>query len=157
MARVYLETSFISACVEQRTDAVSVEQRTASLEWWTKHRAGHECFVSLEVEKEILNPRYPLSQAALKWIEPLPFLERTPQVDHVARAIVVSGILPERMLSDALHLAFASVHRMDWLLTWNQRHLANPLRLERLSFLCYQLRVLPPMVITPEALRGDAK
>ena len=80
MGKVYLETSYISACVATRTDVASVYRRQVSEQWWNAQRHHHELFISAEVIEELSHPDYPNQAAALKWIESLPMLGLTEDV-----------------------------------------------------------------------------
>jgi len=72
--KVYLETSFISACVTTRLDASSVHRKRESLEWWQSERPKHDLMVSDEVLIELGNPAYPSRSDALAFIRQVPVL-----------------------------------------------------------------------------------
>lgn len=95
MARVYLETSFISACVSTREDAASVARRNTSLEWWRTQRGYHEAFVSAEVVTE-LDADWPGRAAALELARSIPVVRLTPAVAALAELLVRERVMPAR-------------------------------------------------------------
>ena len=152
MARVYLETSFISACVTRRTDAASVYRRQASREWWSTQRSGHEVFVSEEVIAELSHSDFTRSEQALEFSRGVPILPMTQEVRGLARVLVREKVMPGPLAGDALHVSLATCHAIDYLLTWNVRHLANPNKIEHLQKICVRVGFVPPRIITPELL-----
>ncbi len=155
MARVYLETSFISACVETRDDAASQYQRSLSLQWWNERRAGYELFVSVEVQRELSDPTYPLRERALAWIDALPVLDGADNARRVVASLLAAGVFGPRQEADALHIATAATFGIDIVLTWNQRHLANPTRIRSLRQVCESLGLALPTIVTPDAMLGE--
>lgn len=153
MARVYLDTSFVSACVTTRTDASSVYRRDESEQWLTVQRPLHDVFVSAEVIAELDNPAYPNRQAALAHAADIPRLALTDEVRGVAHVLVRDRVMPgPETAGDAVHVAVATVHAIDYLLSWNVRHLANPNKVEHLRRVCRKLGLTPPDIRTPEML-----
>lgn len=125
MARIHLETSFVSACVTQRQDIESQYRRTKSCAWWDTQSAGHELFVSLEVIDELASPGHKQRDAALQLIERVPLIEINPDVRGLAHVLVNERVMPSPARGDAVHVALACVHGIDFVLTWNVQHLAN--------------------------------
>lgn len=152
MARVYLETSFISACVTDRTDAASVYRNDMSQEWWDTSRDRHEVFVSAATVAELNHSAHENGQAAVELIQELRWLPMTDEVRGLAHLLVQEDILPGPAVGDAVHVALTAAHRIDYLLTWDIRHLANPHVLTRLRHICLRLGLTPPDIITSESL-----
>jgi len=96
-----------------------------------------------------------MARARLERMAPLPLLDLTAEGERLGDTIVEAGILPSNAYTDAAHIAVATVHRMDILLTWNCRHIANgeiEVRLRRhIISRGYEL----PLVCTPEELMGE--
>jgi hypothetical protein len=149
---VYLETSFVSACVSDRTDAKSVYRREASLEWWAQQRDRHALYISAEVIRELSDPTYPRRVAALEWLGAVPLLAITEEVRGLAILLVRERVMPSPPTGDALHVAVASVFAMDYMLSWNVRHLANPNKLQHLRAICLRAGLTPPQILTPDLL-----
>ena len=157
--RVYLETSFISylaAPPRNSRDIVTAAHHQVTVEWWDLRRHIFDVFVSEIVldEAERGNPDVSaLRGSLLSSISCLPVL---PEARELARAILASGLLPRRAAIDALHLSVATVHELDYLLTWNCKHLANQHVLPRLAVLVERLGLALPIVCTPEELMEEA-
>jgi hypothetical protein len=87
-------------------------------------------------------------------ISGLPALEITEDAESLTRAIMTGGILPPSAVRDAAHVAVAAVHAVDFLLTWNCRHLANAQLARRIGPVCQRLGYRIPIICTPEELMG---
>ncbi len=85
----------------------------------------------------------------------LPALEVTKDAEALAQAILFSGVLPPAAVRDAAHVAVAVFHAVDYLLTWNCRHLANAQITRRIALTCQDLGYRMPVVCTPEELMGE--
>lgn len=155
MARVYLETSFLSACVTTRTDPASVYRRDISVEWWKTQRSRHDVFVSPEVMGELDDPRFASRQGALDLARQVPLLQLNEEVLGFASLLVEQRVMPRPIAADAIHVAASCVYGMDYLLTWNVRHLANPNKLTHFRKICLRAGVLPPLIVTPDMLWED--
>ena len=84
----------------------------------------------------------------------VPRLGVTETAISLARSILSEGFLPEKAFPDALHIAIATVHQVEYLLTWNCKHIANVEVLPRIATLCDQLGLTMPIICTPEELLG---
>jgi hypothetical protein len=73
---------------------------------------------------------------------------------ELARAILARGFLPQKAFPDALHIAVATVYQVEYLLTWNCKHIANVEVLPRIAALCDDLGFTLPIICTPEELLG---
>lgn len=152
MARIYLETSFISACVTERSDPASTYRNDASQEWWDSSRDEHDVFVSAATVAELGHRTNESGEDALALIQDLQWLPVTDEVRGLAHLLVQEQILPGPAVGDAVHVALATVHHLDYILTWDVRHLANVRALRGLRQLCLRLGLTPPDIITSESL-----
>lgn len=152
MARVYLETSFISALVTTRTDVASMYRRDASREWMESQSRRHELFASLEVINELDRPAFRQRAEALDIVRQLPLLTIDDAVVGFAELLIREHVMPGPLSGDALHVAASCLHRMDYLLSWNVRHLANANKLQHLQTICLRVAVFAPRIVTPDLL-----
>lgn len=155
MPTIYLETSFFSECCTIRTGDIARGRRATSLKWWNGSAASFELFISNEVVRELSNPAFPdaVRVPALGMLAGLPVLDLTAEVMGVAAILVRERIMPAPAVEgDALHLAAAVVHRIDYLMTWNQKHLANPNKRTHLTVVCARLGYLAPEIVTPDLM-----
>lgn len=128
MSSVYLETSFFSECCTIRTGEIARGRRATSLDWWRNDASRFELFVSREVVRELSSPDFPdaVRKPALEMLKGLTLLPTTPDVAHFADLLVAESVMPgPANEGDAFHLAVRIVHAVDYLLTWNQKHLAS--------------------------------
>jgi predicted nucleic acid-binding protein len=156
MESVYLETTFISYLVARPSrDVIVAGHQQTTHQWWDTRRDGFTCSVSQVVIDEASVGDPAEIQKRLDGIRDLPVLEVTESAESLAQAIVGSGVIPPRAVRDAAHIAVAAVHRIDYLLTWNCRHLANAQIIRRIQEVCDQLSERMPVICTPEELMGS--
>ncbi len=155
MESVYLETTFISYLVARPSrDLLVAAHQQATHDWWTNRRSEFECCVSQVVIDEASAGDPAEVQKRLAIIGSLPALDVTETVELLTRAIMAAGILPPHAFPDAAHVAVAAVHAVDYLLTWNCKHLANAQIARRIAVVCENLGHRMPIICTPEELMG---
>ena len=88
-------------------------------------------------------------------LEGIPILDNTEEADGLAQELLDGVPLPPKAELDALHIAIATVHGMDYLLTWNCRHIANAKHRARIETICYNAGYEPPIICTPSELMED--
>jgi len=155
METVYLETTFISYLVARPSrDLLVAAHQQASEEWWSSRRGEFKCCVSQVVidEASVGDPTEVEKRLAI--ISDMAALEITEEAESLTQAILAGGILPPRAVRDAAHVAVATVHAVDYLLTWNCRHLANAQIARRIALVCERLGYRMPIICTPEELMG---
>jgi len=159
MARVYLETSFVSyltAAPREGRDPIAAAHQQITIEWWSRRRADFELVVSQVVIDEIQVGEPIFAKNRLEAVTSLPRLLVTDQAATLARDILGKELLPRKALPDALHIAIATGHQIDYLLTWNCKYIANQEILPRIANLCADLGLMLPIICTPEELLGVA-
>lgn len=155
MAKVYLETSFFSACASSRTDVDSLSWKGRSLSWLKTQAPRHELFISAEVLAELSAPPYPNRQAAIEFTVGIGLLPLTAEVLALAQILVDQKVMPGPLKGDALHVAAAAYHGIEYLLSWNVKHLANPNKRMHLARILMGAGRAVPMIVTPEVLWED--
>src|SRR5207248_5541733 len=105
-------------------------------EWWDTRSHGFELFVSAVVADEARDGAAAAAAARLEMVTQLAFLEVTREARDLAAALLGGGRLPAKANADALHIAVATVHGMDYLLTWNCKHIANAVILRGVEAVC---------------------
>lgn len=88
-------------------------------------------------------------------MEGLPLLELAPAIDNIAEEIMARSILPAKEQLDALHIAIVAYHRIDYLLTWNCKHIANAKILPPIHGVLNDLGCWIPIICTPEEMLDD--
>ena len=150
--QIYIETSVPSAYVTTRSDPGSLHRRAVTREWWDRQLPHYEAWISDNVVLELRDGDWPGQDDALRLVDPLSRLDVDAEVLGVATRYVDEKLVPGGLGGDATHLAVACVYEMDFLLTWNIRHLANPNKLNHLMAINRRLGLLTPQIVTPEML-----
>jgi hypothetical protein len=157
MEVVYLETSVISLLVGNPSrDLIIAGNQQTTRDWWRLRRAHFVCVASSEVVREAADgdPQEALKrQGILAQLTILPF---TDEADRMMKALLATRALPPKAQADAARLAVAAAAAVDYLLTWNCRHLANAQILTRLEQEARRLGWKLPRVCTPAELMGDS-
>ncbi len=151
-ATVFIETTVPSAYVSTRTDPSSLHRRMLTRHWWQEQLPHYEAWVSDGVVLELKKGDWPGKLEAISLVEGLPRLLIDEETLGVARRYIEEHLVPEDLRGDALHLATASVRELDFLLTWNIRHLANPNKVDHLTAINRRLSLFTPRMVTPEML-----
>jgi hypothetical protein len=151
--KIFVETTIPSYLVARPArDIVQMARQQITRDWWERCRGEHELFTSQIVLDEAGACDAALAHARLEVLAPLPLLEISEPVLAFAGQILNGGILPPDADRDAAHIATATIHGLDALLSLNFRHLVNvsiQLRLRRLALSAgYDL----PAICTPEEL-----
>lgn len=155
MKRVYIETTIPSFYFEPRSDPEIVARREWTRRWW--HGAGdrYELVTSAAVIEEISRGDFSARQNCLRLIERLPLVPVEAAVADIVRSYIARKVMPRDPIGDALHLALASYHRCDFLITWNCRHLANANKFDHIRRVNTMLGLFVPALVTPLELLGD--
>lgn len=150
MSTVYIETSIPSFYFTGRSDARSLARQQWTLQWWSEFAGDFTLYSSPAVIVELgRGMREDLKHQRIGLINDLPMLEISPEVRDIARIYVDRLLMPDDADGDALHLALASFHQMNVLLTWNCKHLANPNKLGHISQINSELGLPAPLITTP--------
>lgn len=155
MKSVYVETSIISYLTARPSrDLLAAAHQQVTRAWWDEHRNRFELFVSPLVEVEAKRGDPDAARRRMEALGNLPVLEVVDQAYDLASALISGGALPAVAQDDATHIALAAVHNMDYLLTWNCRHIDNAETKPIVRSLCAALGYACPEICTPEELMG---
>ena len=147
----YLETSVVSYLRHTPTASPpTVNRQLATREWWDNNRSGYSIVTSQYVHDEARAGDAKLATDRLSHLVGIPLLPLNPQIDELAAEILSRAILPHHAAMDALHIACAAFHRVDFLLTWNCKHIANPVILPRVFRVIDDFNLPFPVICTPQ-------
>jgi hypothetical protein len=150
---VYIETTIPSYLAAQTSaDLVTVGHQVVTRDWWANRRQVFELYTSELVLEEAGRGDPGIARARLAYLESIPLLSLSEEARILARQFVERKALPATATVDALHIAVAAVSGMDFLVTWNCRHIANASIRPRIESLCRKARYEPPIICTPEEL-----
>ena len=130
-------------------------QQQATLDWWKERRRRYDLFVSVLVMKEVERGDVVAAKERLAKLQECQVLPYPKEAEDLTRALLSSRLIPAKAEADAAHVAIAAVHGMDFLLTWNCRHLANAMLRDRIEEACERAGLRAPKICTPEELMGD--
>lgn len=154
--RVYLETTFISYLTARPSrDLIQAARQELTREWWERRRDDFELYISRFVVDEAAGGDPDAAEKRLQILNDLPQLAVTEEAILLGENLIREGALPEKSATDGLHIAVATVHEMDVLLTWNCRHLANAEILGVVNRFIRSKGFEAPIICTPEELMGE--
>ncbi len=155
METVYIETTVVSYLVAARSgDVVTSLRQELTRLWWEHRRPWYACFISEAVAEEARAGDLDEARRRIKALEGMGRLAITEQAGELSAAFLSTGAMPKQAAADAVHLAVAACAGMDFLLTWNFRHLANAQILRRLHREAVAAGWRLPEVCTPQQLMG---
>ena len=147
MAAVYIETSIVSYLRQRPSSQVVMAARQLlTHQCWNDERGSYELVTSQYVLDVVL------ASERLRLLAGIPLLPLDPQVGTVAAEIMGRAILPPKASVDALHIALAAHHGIQYLLTWNCKHIANAKILPRIRDVLIDLGCAIPIICTPEEM-----
>lgn len=150
---VYIETTIPSYLTAWRSpELVMAANQEATRKWWDESRAKFELFISQLVIGEISNGDPEAVKRRIAVVENLPELTLTDKAEALAAKLLLGAALPQKAKADALHIAIATVHGMDYLLTWNCTHIANAIMRPKIESICRAAGYEPPVICTPPEL-----
>jgi len=149
---LYLETSVIGAYLDNGEPF----RRDLTIRWWEHEMKDYRAVVSPLVSRELERIPEPHRSSYLNLVGPLEQVELTEEAAILADGYVSRGIFHRKYIADALHVAIASYHKIDYLVTWNFGHLANVRRQARIRLFNTAAGFFVPMIVTPEFLVSEA-
>jgi hypothetical protein len=153
--KLYMETTIPSYLTARPArDLVIAGHQQMTHEWWDERKSDFDIYISQFVVDESRKGDASYSQLRLDILAEFELLNITGEVGKLASKFISNGILPSKSATDALHIAVASVHNMDFLLTWNCTHIANAEISRQIRRICGEEGYSLPVICTPEELLG---
>ena len=152
MSRVYIETSIVSYLTARPSrDIVLAAHQTLTRAWWRRRRT-YNLFVSQLALDEASAGDPEMRRRRLRVLTNLTVLPLTESATELARALIRHRALPQKATVDAFHIGVAAAHNVEYLLTWNCKHLANAAMRRRIEAVCKAQGLQPPIICTREEL-----
>lgn len=153
---VYLETSVVGYATSRLSrDLVVAAHQQITREWFASRAHRYELFVSQLVVGEASGGDVEAARERAAFLQGIPRLGITGAAGELAAKLVESGAVPRKATEDALHIAVAALHGVDYLLTWNCKHIANASMRQAIEGVCREAGFEPPVICTPEELMND--
>lgn len=146
---IYVETSIVSYLTARpNRDLVRAAHQQVTRDWWAT-RDAFDLYISQLVLDEASAGDVGAATQRLAALRELPLLELTPEVTALGIQLLREAALPHKAGADAFHIAFATVHGIDFLLTWNCTHIANATMRPKIEAICRASGFDPPVICTP--------
>lgn len=153
MPSVYLETSVVGYLASRRSaDVVVAGSQQATHDWWTNSRHRFELFISQPVLDECSAGDAVAAAERQVFLQGLPVLPVSLNAIQISQRLLREVPLPKKADIDALHIAIAAEQRIDYLLTWNCKHIANASLRLRIEGVLQRSGLVPPLICTPPEL-----
>ena len=153
--KVYIETSVISYLTARFSKTIlGAAHQQITLAWW-ETRSQYDLVVSELVLRECGAGDPDAAKKRLSVLNDVPLILITEQALDIANSLIAKGIIPAKAAEDALHIAIATVNGVDYLLTWNCRHIANPEIQRGIAAHLEDIGLSLPFICTPEELLGE--
>ncbi len=151
--KLYVETTVVGYLTKRPSgDLLTAAHQKITQEWWKKRRQAFDLYCSELVHDEAGAGDQQHALERLSFLVGIPLLESTSEALALARSLLKRKALPLKARDDATHLAIATVAGMDYLLTWNYRHLANAYLRVLIERVCKKAGYRCPIICTPEEL-----
>ena len=154
---VYIETSIPSFYYEVRIEAEMAARRQWTRQWWDELRHEYTLVTTVAVLDELGAGDYPGKGEALSLVRDVPLVSVDETVADIVHAYIQHKVMPNDPVGDSLHLALASYHKCDFLLTWNCNHLANANKFGHIRRVNTLLGLYVPLLVTPLEMLGGAQ
>jgi predicted nucleic acid-binding protein len=153
--KVYLETSIISYLTAKPSrNILSAAWQSITNEWWDKQRNYFDIFISELVKEEAKQGDPGAARVRMEKINMIPLLILNDDVVLLAEKLIYQNAMPKKAVDDAVHIAISAVHGIDYLLTWNFRHIDNAEKKPIIRSVCISNGYECPEICTPQELLG---
>lgn len=149
----YIETTIPSYYTARSARSVlQISRQISTQEWWDNGHSGFQLYTAMETVNEIQRGDSELAKARLKMMHEIEILPLTDESANLAKLLVDKRIVPEKAAADAVHIAVAATHKMDFLVTWNFKHIANPHIRDKMRLEVEAFGARMPIMCNPEEL-----
>jgi len=153
---VYIETSIVGyLTVRPSNNLILMANMEITREWWETHRSQFNLYISEIVLDEAAKGDAEIATKRLEILRDFPLLVLNENVRNLATQFLARSNLPPKAANDAIHIALATVYGLDYLLTWNCKHIANAQIQKKLSQISIESGYELPTICTPLELIGE--
>lgn len=150
---IYLETTVVSYYTSRPSrDIIVLAHQEITRQWWPNAMKRYNVFISEIVVEEASFGDTEAAKRRLEELKDFPHLELNNKIEEIAQVYMDKLDIPEKSFRDAAHLAVASMHNIDYLVTWNCAHLANGEIIKKLMKINESFGFYTPIICTPEEL-----
>ena len=156
MQTVYIETTIPSLYFDDRANPSTVARREWTRNWWDGERQKYRLLTGVPVIEELSRSEHPRKTEKLQLLNEVQLLLVNSTVTEIIEVYIRRYVMPKDPVGDAAHLALASYHKCDFLLTWNCQHLANANKFGHIRTVNALLGLPVPQIVTPLQLLGES-
>jgi hypothetical protein len=150
---IYIETSVVSYLVARPSrDIIVAAHQQLTSDWWYNQRTEYDLFTSQLVLDEAQAGDPEVASRRLAELEGISLLKLSDAAIGLAENLIKANAVPQKAAQDALHIAIACANGMEYLLTWNCKHIANARMRSKIDKVCREMGFIPPIICTPEEL-----
>jgi hypothetical protein len=151
--KVYIETTVVSYLAARLSrNATIAARQQATRQFWHEHAYRFDFITSDAVLDEIEEGDKTLAQRRIHLLRPLTVFETTPTASQLTQALLDSGAVPQSSQTDAKHIAIAAVYNIEYLATWNYKHIVNVHKRQHIEQVCRNSGFQPAIICTPAVL-----
>jgi predicted nucleic acid-binding protein len=150
---VYLDTTIPSYYFDSRK--IIKFQKDITKKWFKEESSKYNIFLSEATVYELQQGKYPQKSKIINFISQFEILQNDKQINQIAEVYIKNYLMPKEFQGDALHLAYSSFYKIDFLLTWNCNHLANANKRQHIKVINANLNLSIPDIITPLELFSE--
>lgn len=155
METIYLETTIVGHIAGRlHPDPYVAARQQVTRAWWLNQAPNFAVYISQLVLDECGDGDPTAATERLQVVDGLDMLESSDDVDALANALIAGKAIPGSEPRDAFHIAISAVNGVQYLLTWNFKHIANALLRGRIEQICRETGFEPPIICTPDELMG---
>jgi hypothetical protein len=148
--RVYLDSTIPSVYCDDREG--NRHETEITRRWWREESHNYEIWISPATQAEVDDGNHPHKKEIQTFCDGLNLMSPNPAVDSLAQLYIEHLVMPKKDLGDAWHLAYATFHNFDFLLTWNCNHLANANKQQHIKTINWRMGFATPQIVTPQEL-----
>ena len=149
----YIETTVIGHLVGRMlAEPIVAGRQTVTRQWWPTAIVKYRFFVSKIVADECAAGDPDAADERLAVLDSLEFLATSPSVDELAGKLISKFAVPKTEPRDAIHISLAAVNGVEYLVSWNFKHIVNPTTRSAIERVCRDAGFVPPMICTPDEL-----
>ena len=152
---VYLDTTIPSYLFDERDSMRTYIDITKK--WWRDERQHFNLWISEETIAELSTGNYPNKTQILDLASGIPVLPADKSLVDIVKTYISNYLMPQTLTGDAVHLAYASYYKMDFLLTWNCNHLANANKKQHIRIISNRMNLFTPEIATPLELFTETR
>ncbi len=154
--KVYIETSVVSYLTARPSrDLIVAANQQSTTDWWKERKSSFDVFISSLVEEEASGGDPDAAERRLKALRGIPSLTLSQEALMFSKQLLAGGSLPQKAAEDAMHIAIATLNGIDYLLTWNFKHIANASVRWKVERICRENGFEPATICTPQELMED--